>query len=489
MIILADTPNNKGRQLEVLTARLLQHCGYQNCTTNVMANGSELDVRGEILIPGLAAGRIRQLICECKAHKAVIDMTQWCKFLGKIYHQSICTKTEVAGCFISLSGVNGHVQSHYDELRRNTDNVTLLHGDDLLRLVREIVPFISLKEISRCVAAKTPRTVSRFEVAYHEGAVFWIVVFSGGDFTLFLADGVPVEDDMGSRLAPMVESELDVSSFIDIQKEVQAQERARIVRSLVIATLFSNNGSIQGLHSFMQIDRYSAEELVAAAVQLINEGHLLQGEAGKIMIPVVDTDDGDLVSPEIYRILLSAGPLVGLNADYYQKHINRALLKEICQIQCGLPLDDLEVAQIIELFRLSPSSLAQALKPMEMIVTGRQQGHVGEDVTRFHRNLFRQAAIEALRRDFRSRELAEFFHERRALREMETRTLLVLKSESKIVMEADFAERVGVGRLDESLGGGFMQIVMLEGSPQPWELTLSPANGNGSQSPTTEQEA
>ncbi len=77
-----------------------------------------------------------------------MDMTQWCKFLGKVFHQETCTQAEVAGCFISLSGVNGYVQGNYDELRRHRASITLLHGDDLLSLVREIIPFITLQEIN-----------------------------------------------------------------------------------------------------------------------------------------------------------------------------------------------------------------------------------------------------------------------------------------------------------------------------------------------------
>ena len=90
MIILAATPNEKGSQLEALTQRLLRHRGYENCTTNVMANGAEIDVRGELPLRGLGADRRQKLICECKAHKAVVDMTQWCKFLGKVFHQEVC---------------------------------------------------------------------------------------------------------------------------------------------------------------------------------------------------------------------------------------------------------------------------------------------------------------------------------------------------------------------------------------------------------------
>ena len=470
MIVLADNPNSKGSQLESLTLRLLQHRNYRNCTANVMANGAEIDVRGELELAALGPARTQQLICECKAHKAVMDITQWCKFLGKVFHQEICAQAEVAGCFISLSGVNGHVQGNYDELRRHRGSITLVHGDDLLAIVREIIPFITLPEINGLVRAMTPRTASRFEPAYHEGAIYWIVVFSGGDFTVFTANGSPVVGEEATRLTPMVEAELDVSSFIDIPAEVHAKRRGALARTLVTATLFKANGSLKGLDGFEQVDDFSPQELRGAAQQLIDEGHLRLENDGKCSVPVVKKPNGDFISTELYRILYGAEfPICVLDSDFYQRHINRALLDEVCSIQQGMLIAEAEVDEVLELLQLSPSALAQALTPMQMIVTARKQAQPQPQVDRFHQDYFRQAALEAFERDFRNPALAEFYHENKALREIETTTQLKLKSEVRVLKVAEFTERVAIVRVADAYGGGFLHVAMLADAPQPWE--------------------
>lgn len=470
MIILAPTSNDKGKQLETLTRNLLRHRGYENCTTNVMANGAEIDVRGELPLPGLGAIQHRKLICECKAHKALMDMTQWCKFLGKVFHQEVCSQAEVAGCFVSLSGVNGHVQGNYDELSKHKESISLLHGDELLKLIAEITPFVSLTEISRRCATITNRTPSRFEPAYHDGKMFWVVVFSGGDYTILSANGLPIESELAESLPEMVETELDVSSYIDIEQESEAQLRAAMAQVLVVATLFSANGSVDSIEALAQIEDFTTEELKVAARALVDEGHLQESADGKLLVPTTTTDDGELVTLDIYRILFAYRfPNNVLQADFYQSHINKAFLNEVCKVQAGLPLSDVESDELIALLRLSPSAVAQSLRPMPMIVVGRETEQPNQHVDRFHQDYFRQRALEALKQDFHTAELAEFFHKHRGFRELEYTSKLILKSEAKVEKEAGFTERIGIRRAADSLGGGLLHVAMLKYAPQPWE--------------------
>ena len=386
MVILAGTREHKGRQLEALTEKLLRHCGYKNCTTNVMASGAEIDVRGELPLLGLGQERHQTMVCECKAQKTAVDMTQWCKFLGKVYHQEVCEQAEVAGCFISLTGVNGHVQGNFDEFCRHKKNISLLHGDQLTKYVSEIIPFVSLEVISNKSRAVTPRVASRFELAYHDGAIYWIVVFSGGEFTLFSAIGELVDAELATTLAEFVKAELDTSCYVNIKEEVHAQRRAELARVLVVATLFEGDGRVKGIGCFNQVDDFSATELQLAAERLIEEGHLVLDDEGEVCVPASLTDEGVRISAELYRILLgTAFPARVLASAFYQRHINRALLREICEIQFDMPLRAADADEIIHLLQLSPSALAQALRPMQMIVTARERREVNEEIARFHR--------------------------------------------------------------------------------------------------------
>ena len=471
MLILGATPQQKGAQLETLTERLLEHLNYVNCTTNVFSGGAEIDVSGQYRLPQPGRTTFQTLIAECKAHRSPVDMTQWCKFLGKIFFQEACEQQDVLGCFIALSGVTGPVQGHYDALARHRHNVTLIQGDSFLALLQEIVAFGPLRQIDWRVRCLTDRTPSRFEVAYYDGAVYWVVTFTGGDYTLLSADGEPLPERESASLAEMVQLEITCSHFVDLREEARSQERRHLARSLVVASLFVSDGRVEGgIGGLTDIEDFSAEELRTAAQGLVEEGLLSVPEGGPLVIPTTLRAGHTFVNPELYRLLFRVRcPLSVLGCEFYDAHINEAMVREICSIQQGLPLEGENVERAIRLLRLSPTALGHALFPIQMIVQGRQQGIAIELVDRFHVDYFFQVSLEALKRDFRTRLLGEYFHERRGLRELEYETQLRVKNQVQIEDQYQIFERYGVGPAHESVGGGFVQVAMIRDFPQPWE--------------------
>lgn len=51
------------------------------------------------------------LICECKAYRSSVSITDWLKFLGKVFVEECQDKVEA--CFIVLSGGNEYVAGSY----------------------------------------------------------------------------------------------------------------------------------------------------------------------------------------------------------------------------------------------------------------------------------------------------------------------------------------------------------------------------------------
>ncbi len=150
-------------------------------------------------------------------------------------------------------------------------------------------------------------------------------------------------------------------------------------------------------------------------------------------------------------------------------------------MQAGLPLDEKDADEIVEVFRISPTAVAQSLSPMEMIVTGREQDAINDEVDSFHRDYFRQRTYQALQLDFHRQELAEFYYETLRLRELEVESKLVLKNERMVERVATFSKRLTIGQAAEEFGGGFIHVAMLKNAPQPWELGGDPsANANRS---------
>ena len=372
MLVLGITPNDKGKQLETLTLDLLKSLTYMNCTTNVMIGGAEIDVKGQLPLPGPGGTRHQTLICECKAHRNVVDMTQWNKFLGKMFFQEASENQEVGGCFIALSGVNGHVQGNYDELCQHRHNISLIQGDSLLSAIAKICPFALPQEISELTRRLTQRVVMRYEASYYNKAIYWVVVFDHGDFTILSGNGVPVAESMASVLVPMVKAELEARRYIDLQVEAMAQRRAAMAKAAVLGTLFEQGGATPSIEKLIElavtytigsnIEAFSTEEIRKAASALIDQTTIAtDGPSGRLFIPTNEGNGEQLVAPEVYRLLLLGGFRVALlGCQFYESHINVALLKEICKIQADLPLEIDQYDKVIYLLRLSPMALAMA---------------------------------------------------------------------------------------------------------------------------------
>src|SRR5665647_3781703 len=112
--ILGNNSDDIGKQLEKLTCTMLDKLGFKNIIKNEIGSGGhEIDVRAEYIISGLNGINSKPLICECKAYKSAVSMTDWLKFLGKILVEE--TKGNVEGYFIALSGVTvsyTHLRAH-----------------------------------------------------------------------------------------------------------------------------------------------------------------------------------------------------------------------------------------------------------------------------------------------------------------------------------------------------------------------------------------
>lgn len=471
ILVLGSTPQDRGQQLESLTLTLLRLLGYVDCTTNLHASGSEIDVQGRLPRPTVGSISYRTLLCECKAHQSSIDMTQWCKFLGKIYHAEALEGHEVHGCFISLSGVNGHVQGHFDSLARHKDTVSLIHGDRLGELVRNAFQMVSVESISRQVAQLTPRVVISFSTAFYNGTAYWVVGFSDGAFTLLGPDSTPLSAEQVDAVSPLVVQSTEMHTHVDLLAEQAAQIRNARARTHVIATLFLNHGVFQpGIDAFPPTEDFTPNELAAIARLLIQEGFVTVRGDG---IPILSQElHGAVihVSARVYRELFQvACPIAVLGCEFYDSGVSHNLLNEICEIQGGLILSHEERERVLELLRLSPTGLRTALVPIQMIVESVRQGVRTPAIERFRTDHFLETLLKCLRSDFARHNLAEYFFTVRGLRELDLTTRVIAKSASEAVLDLAFRERIGVGAAHESIGGGYVHVALLANAPEPWE--------------------
>lgn len=117
LYILGKNTDDKGSQLEELTRDILATQGYGNIVTNsVYSGGSEIDVVASRKSLTGVNNMDYPVICECKAHDKAIVMTDWLKFIGKLYIAKLKNKYTI-GLMLALSGANGNVVGSYNDIK------------------------------------------------------------------------------------------------------------------------------------------------------------------------------------------------------------------------------------------------------------------------------------------------------------------------------------------------------------------------------------
>lgn len=464
MLILGRNTEDKGNQLEALTHHLLQELGHRNCTTGVISSGgSELDVTAEYSIPHLASPINKKTICECKAHRNPVGMTDWQKFLGKVLSESVIVGHEVMGCFIALSGVNGNVKGHFDQIHSKRPDITLIDGDDLLDHVCKSFSLIGLKEVTEIVRRTTIRPVTQLEPAYYEKVLYWAVVFNDNYYALLDSHGTPLNEEQVAQLHPMMKREMSVSEYLDLRKEAEAIVRFKGAKAACIGKLMLDGGKSTLDQKLYEFDE---NELKDAADDLVRDG-LLTHEGGTYRIPVV----GGTVAPALYRRMLGNGvPGEVLGCDFYDAHINRAFVENICETQKGVVLGDSDIELAVRLLQMSPSAIVRCAEPLDMIVTHRGTEQDDSIMDAMDRDYLLKTMVESLQRDFEDRQLSHYFYTVRHLREFELSRQVRLKTEEGMVLAHDFSERRGIGQMTADEGGQFVHILMRPDAPQPWEM-------------------
>ncbi|WP_391558933.1 restriction endonuclease [Robertmurraya sp.] len=478
MIILGQTNDDKGTQLERLTSRILTHLGYTNVINNLVGSGGEeIDVSAQYQFPGMGGVTRRKLLCECKAYKTTIGMSEWLKFLGKIYLEEAKLGEEVFGCFIALSGVNGNVAGNYDDLFQNRTNINLVTGERILSIASDIYGLCSMEKITEVIGKFTPKIIKHLEVGYYNNQVFWVTIFGDDTYTVLDESGNFLSGDI-TILCDMLQKTLPVKIFIDLKTEIEAQERAILGKKIILWSLILDDNRETNFEKTIDIatkleESFEEPELKEAAHELNIKGWVSLNDSS-IKLISEDHESFYTTIAEIYRFILTGKILLDvLGGDFYDKHINEELFSHIQETQKGLPMSQEEKTKAIELLRLSPTALLRSLQPDPMIITHHEQGIRNEQMDIHDKNHFFRMLFNSLKRDFNSGFFTSYFHETRDLRELEIKQAIVVKNDKEAILQENIIERIGIGELADELGGGYIRLLVLDEAPQPWEWNKS----------------
>jgi hypothetical protein len=480
MIILGKTGDDKGSQLEALTRDILSRMGCKNIQRNfVSSGGEEIDVTADYPLPTVGSIQFRRLICECKAHAKPIDLPPWLKFLGNIYSEEARLSSEVSGCFIALSGVNGNVSGHYDELRMKKTNIMLVKGDVLQDELKKLYDLRDVAEVNRSLARFTTRRYRTLELVYYDRAVYWMVVFEDDAYTILKADGNPGVAKL-DVLKAMIEASLSVKPYVDLEEEAEAKRRAIQAKKLIISQLIKHNGQFKKSEIapdknflFTEIELQEAMNALVADAWIFestDKAELLFDEAEEAFYSRLAT---------IYGFLFEGEPgfdVLGLlKSEFYARYLNEKLVVEIQRIQGNLPLSESDVELAVKMLKCSPSAVLWAVRPDPMIVNHRKGPKPDPDITdRFDRNYFFGQLYRSLNADLNSPIERSYLLDIFNIREIESTQKIAVKSSKGVEFEVDLNQRVGIGFLAEPWKGpdGSDTILMLtlDTAPEPWDV-------------------
>jgi Restriction endonuclease len=467
VIILGKHSDDKGTQLEKLTKTLLESKGYRNvCRSWIGSGGDEIDVQGEFSAPLLNSTKTHRLICECKAYKDAVSLPEWLKFCGKLYVAGYSSTADQHGCFIALSGVNGNVRGSHDALKEKGANIELVTGDDLQSLVQSVYPHHERKNILDAVKRVSSRTVTGSDLAYCDGRVYWLVMLEDESYTILQSNGQTLSGGDATLLCPMVERSQPVTKYVNLQEEAMARTIAFAAESWVIGRLMVAGGNGSRFATTAAEGDLTKDDLNAAGERLMASGVITATDADNWTLP--DSDFGKIVT--LYRTLFAGSCSTShLGCHWYDAHIDRSLLEEIRKIQAGMAIDDEASERVLQVLRISPTALRLALQPIEIIVNGREQcggKFVPEIVAKGHQDHFMNVLFQAVHSDFEQPALANYFFQKREIKEVELRASYILKSDNGVRLQHDYRQRNCHGELS---AGNAAVMIALDSQPEPGE--------------------
>lgn len=406
LIILGKNRDDKGSQLEQLTKALLKSQGFTNIATNVqVGGGSELDVTAvkkdttgikEITTP---------VLCECKAHQNPIALPDWLKFIGKL---AIARRKNdrTIGLMLALSGANGNVVGSYNDDFTSDNTVQLIANDDLFLLLQRIYHLSEVDTVRGGISNIQGLEAEEVDLVYYNKKLYWLVSLGNGKYTLCDASGNVAEKKSIKDILPLLKDStpFDEVGYVDVFDDVELKRRISLLKVRVINELVNNR-----VINKKRIDAIAREigtgQIDVDAITKNDPFMTTTKIKGRKKIKLKD----NLNITDFYRFILTTGTPVELfTSDYYQSHIDKKLLDEVWQIQGGFTVDEEDMVNCLNVFKLSPSSLLYALVPDRMLSS--YEAVKSDEGMRFmYQSHFKSELARRLQADFQNQGLHKMF--------------------------------------------------------------------------------
>ena len=398
LYILGKNKKDKGDQLEILTKDILIEQGYKNITKSLIGiGGEEIDVYAEKEVERNRKKKKHIIMCECKAHEKVINLTDYLKFKGKIVTEKEKNKN-VTGLLVALSGAAGTVIGANNETK---SDIQLIANDDIIKLISHIYELEDTFNIRQYVKSLTERIITDIDVAYYEHAIYWIISFTGGEYYIIKNKAENNQFSDLSVICSLVENSSPLSKYIDIEHERKAFIRETYYRSTILAQLMESAYSIDELLS--RINNHKHEEYTPLSIRefkkILNDCQFITCERDKIAL----LPEKGINYISFYKYILVGSVNVSiLSQPYYLRHINKQLLDEIIKIQHFIQISNDKVDDIIFMLQNSPSALTYAIYEDKSITRyrGIDGKTLSENINEVHTQMFMEKVIDRFENDY-----------------------------------------------------------------------------------------
>ena len=393
--ILGKNRKDKGTQLEALTKLILANQGYTNITLNYIGTGGhEIDVyaiRRQIV--GIEEVEY-PVICECKAHEKMISMPDYDKFKGKVATAKEKNKN-TSGLLIALSGAMGTVIGANDA---NKSDIQLIANDDITRLISQLYSLPSPFEVRNYIRGITHRVVVNIDIVYYNNEIYWLIIFSKGNYILFDRSFSTIEASLLVEIQHLLVKVAPASEYIDIFQEQKAFMRKTFIESSIIMYLMSDGVSIDDL-----LTKVKDSSIITTKKEIRN---LIK----EIPFVVETSKDYYELLPEkeisyidFYEFILRGSvDLQMFSHCYYTSHIDKNLLEKIREIQHYIIIPKEKEDDVLFLLKHSPSALAYAIEKDKNITRyrGKDGKCMSERIDKGHSLMFLDNIMDRFDKDY-----------------------------------------------------------------------------------------
>lgn len=455
VFVYGKNSDDKGTQLEALTASILKGMGYVVTRNEVKAGGNELDVVATKKEP--FGGNVC-LICECKAQNSLITMNDWLKFIGKLYLEK--RKNQMTyGLMIALSGANGNVLGSFDDIKQE-NFITLITNEALLRHIRTVHPMVTEKQVMDDVRKYTRKDILDTNVIYYNGIYYWHICLPNGEYTLLKEDLSSIDDDLLNPFKAMIESQSDCRFYIDIKEEYQAIQRRSFIKSLILSYTLDEDHSLQEITNWINSIRKGFNVSYVEVQNGVSAIPYLRIKDDTI-VSVINEEDIDFI--KFYRFILSDTVSTKVMATrFYKNHINETLLEGIRELQHGIQIPSDSIQECLFLLRHSPTALAYSIYEDEALTRYRNPDKaVYSELEKAHTEWFLDHVMNGFIVDYNRSELSEYYLDTERLSSIEIHTDLKIFKDNEAPIEIHHYKAECLGRLSEEYGNQVALLIKL----------------------------